>query len=368
MQAPRWARANRPAAPPGTGGFDQRHVVETGQRFAELSREVRQAGLLELRVLRYVGRLALNTVLFLGGAAAFFRLGDSWWQLPVAIWMGFCGGQSAFIWHDAGHRAMFRSRAATTFLGRVHANLANGVSYGWWVNHHNRHHSHPNHLQLDPDIGRRTVIFDRSQYSSRSRWGRFVVRHQHVLFFVLLPTEAVKMHRTALRELVHGRLRRPWAEGAWLAAHYALFLGSVFWVLSPIRAVAFVLVQQAVLGCYFGMLFAPNHKGLPVRTDAETLDWVERQVLTSRNIRPNPVLDFLYGGLNYQVEHHLFPAMPRMHLATCRTIVREFCARHAIPYHEVGIIAAYADVADFLREVSEPMRAGAERPPLELVA
>jgi len=351
----------------GPSDFDQRHSIETGQRFIDLSREVKQAGLLELRAPRYVGRLAANTLIFAGGAACFFLLGDSWWQLLVAVWMGFYGGQSAFIWHDAGHRAMFRGRTVSTLLGRIHANLVNGVSFGWWVNHHNRHHSHPNHLELDPDIGRRTIIFEPSQYSSRSRWGRFVVRHQHVLFFVLLATEAVKMHRTALQQLFRGRLRNPVIEAALLFAHYVLFLGSVFWLLAPIRAVAFVLVQQATLGFYFGMLFAPNHKGLPVRTDVESLDWVERQVLTSRNIRPGPVVDFMYGGLNYQVEHHLFPSMPRMHLGRCRTIVREFCARNGIPYLEVGIVASYVDVADFLHEVSEPIRKGEPpQPPAQL--
>jgi fatty acid desaturase len=351
---------------PGTSEFDQRHVQETGQRWVDLSREVKASGLLDLQVPRYIGRLAVNTLIFIGGAVVFFLLGDSWWSLLVAVWMGLYGGQSSFVWHDAGHKAMFKSKGASTFMGRVHANLVNGVSYGWWVNHHNRHHSHPNHLELDPDIGRRTVIFDHSQYSARSRWGKFVVRHQHVLFFVLLVTEGLKMHRTALQQLFGRKLKNPIAEGLLLAVHYVLFLGSVFWILSPVKAVAFVLVQQAVLGFYFGMLFAPNHKGLPVRTDAESLDWVERQVLTSRNIRPNPVIDFLYGGLNYQVEHHLFPSMPRMHLGKARKIVREFCVSNNIPYYEVGIVESYVDVADYLHDVSEPIRTGEFPPPVEL--
>ncbi len=359
MQAPRRAGATATVGTrPGTSIFDVRHVQETGQRFVDLSREVKAAGLLDLRTGRYIARLGVNTAIFVGGVVALFLLGDSWWQLAVAVWMGLYGGQSAFVWHDAGHRAMFRSRGAATFMGRIHANLVNGVSYGWWVNHHNRHHSHPNHLELDPDIGRRTVIFDMAQYPSRSRRGKFVVRHQRVLFFVLLVLEGLKMHRTALQNLFGRKLKNPWVEGLLLAAHFALYLGSVFWLLSPVKAVLFVLVQQAVLGFYFGMLFAPNHKGMPVRSDGESMDWLERQVLTSRNIRPSPVIDFLYGGLNYQVEHHLFPSMPRMHLGRCRTIVRDYCARNGIPYLEVGIVASYVEVADFLHEVSEPARAG----------
>jgi fatty acid desaturase len=338
--------------------FDKRHAVETGRRFVELSRQVKAAGLLEFRVGRYLVTLALNTGMIAAGLVAFFLIGDSWWQLLVAVWMGVCGGQSAFVWHDAGHKAMFRSKAASTLMGRIHANLVNGVSYGWWVNHHNRHHSHPNHLELDPDIGRRTVIFDMSQYPSRQGFARFVVRYQSVLFFVLLVLEGIKMHRTALQNLLGRKLANPWIEGALLVAHAAIYLGCVFWVLSPLKAIAFVLVQQAVLGVYFGMLFAPNHKGLPVRTDAESLDWLERQVLTSRNIRPSVLVDWLYGGLNYQIEHHLFPTMPRMNLGKCRVIVRDYCARNGIPYLEMGIVDSYKEVATFLHEVSSPVRLG----------
>jgi len=363
MQAPRRAGATATVgARPGTRDYDNRYPAETGQRFADLSREVRDAGLLDLRTGRYLVRLGVNTLILTAGMAAFFLLGDSWWQLVIAVWMGFYGGQSAFVWHDAGHRAMFTSRAAATFVGRIHANLVNGVSYGWWVNHHNRHHSHPNHLDLDPDIGRRTAVFDLVQYPARSRWGRFVVRYQSVLFFVLLVTEAAKMHRTAVQNLVQRTLKNPWVEGALLAAHCGIYLGCVCWLLSPLRALVFVLVQQAVLGLYFGLLFAPNHKGMPVRSDGESLDWLERQVLTARNIRPSALIDFVYGGLNYQVEHHLFPAMPRMNLRRCRTIVRDYCGRNRIPYVEVGLLASYADVAGFLHRVSAPVRRGELEP------
>jgi fatty acid desaturase len=338
--------------------FHRSHSAETGQKFRELSKLVKDAGLLNLRQGRYVLKIAFNTLLLVAGLVAFFVIGDSWWQLAVAVWMGFCGGQSAFLWHDAGHKAMFRNKTAATWVGRFHANLVNGVSFGWWVNHHNRHHSSPNHLENDPDIGRRTAIFDISQYPSRSGMQRFVVRYQSVLFFLLLVLEAMKIHRTAIKALIQRTVRNRWIEGLLLFAHTAIFLGCVFAVLSPVKALAFLLVQQAVLGVYLGMLFAPNHKGMPVRTDKESLEWLERQVLTSRNIRPSTVVDFLYGGLNYQIEHHLFPTMPQMNLGKCRKIVRAYCKRNGIPYHEVGLLASYREVASFLHTVSRPVREG----------
>ena len=335
---------------------------QTGPRFAELSRRVKAAGLLDLRPGRYLLRLFRNGLMLAAGLAAFFLVGDSWWQLAVAAYLGICGAQSAFMWHDAGHKAMFRGKRAATTMGLLHANLINGVSYGWWVGHHNRHHSFPNNLDLDPDIGRRTIIFDMKQYPSRRGRKKIVVRYQHVLFFVLLVWESVKIHRIAYSALRSRTLKQPWLEGLLLVAHAAIFLTSVFLVLSPVRAILFIMVQQAVLGVYFGMIFAPNHKGMEIRDGEESLTWLERQVLTSRNIRPSWFIDLLYGGLNYQIEHHLFPSMPQMNLGRCREIVRDFCAEHQIPYREVGLFASYREVARFLRVVSAPVRRGLTGP------
>lgn len=353
MQPPHTS-TSRPAGAP-----TPRPAPGQSATFSELLQRVRAEGLLDLQPRYYVARLALNTALLAAGLAAFFALGASWWTLVVAAWMGFCGGQSAFMWHDAGHKAMFRSKRLATLVGLVHANLVNGISYGWWVNHHNRHHSHPNHLDFDPDIGRRTAIFDAKQYATRTRRQRFIVRHQSVLFFVLLVCELFKMQMTAYRHIAGRRIRHPMLEGGIILARAAVYLGLVFLVLTPLQAIAFVVVQQAVQGVYFGMIFAPNHKGMELRDgEEETLDWLERQVLTSRNIRPSLLMDFLYGGLNYQVEHHLFPAMPQRSLPRARELTMEYCAERGLPYHEVGFFRSYREVASFLHGVAAPFRQG----------
>ncbi|GAA2565169.1 MULTISPECIES: acyl-CoA desaturase [Streptomyces] len=327
--------------------------------FAELLKRVKAEGLLDFAPRYYIGRLGLNALLLAAGFTAFFLLGDSWWQLVVAVFMGLCGAQCAFMFHDAGHKAMFRSKRAATAVGYIHANLINGSSYGWWVNHHNRHHSNPNHLDMDPDIGRRTVIFDLKQYASRRGTKRLIVRYQSVLFFVLLVLESAKMNKTAVKEISRGRVKQPLLEGTLIAVRAAIYLGLTFWLLSPLLAVSFIVVQYAAQGFYFGMIFAPNHKGMDVRDgEEETLDWLERQVLTSRNIRPSRIIDFLYGGLNYQIEHHLFPSMAQKNLPRARELTRRYCAERGIPYHEVGFWSSYREVASFLHEVSAPVRSG----------
>ncbi|MFE4634907.1 acyl-CoA desaturase [Streptomyces sp. NPDC056773] len=352
------APAPAPAPAPRTTG--------ASATFSELLKRVKAEGLLDFDPRYYTGRLALNALLLAVGFTAFFLLGDSWWQLVVAVWMGLCGTQSAYMFHDAGHKAMFRDKRVATAIGYIHANLINGSSYGWWVNHHNRHHSNPNHLDMDPDIGRRTAIFDLKQYPSRSGIKRLIVRYQSVLFFVLLVLEALKMSKTAIKVIAQGQTKRPVLEASLIALRAAIYLTLTFTVLSPLLAVAFIVVQQFSQGLYFGMIFAPNHKGMEIRDgEEETLDWLERQVLTSRNIRPSRFIDFMYGGLNYQVEHHLFPSMAQKNLPRARVLTREYCAERGVPYHEVGFWASYREVAGFLHEVSAPVRRGEVEQTLE---
>jgi fatty acid desaturase len=120
--------------------------------YTQLSRQIKQAGLLERRRGWYAARIGLNLALLAAGWAAFAVLGDSWWQLGTAAYLAVIFTQLAFVGHDAGHRQLFGSRPANDRVGRLHANLLVGISFGWWVPKHNAHHTNPNHEDLDPDI------------------------------------------------------------------------------------------------------------------------------------------------------------------------------------------------------------------------
>lgn len=324
--------------------------------FEELSMQVKSAGLMKPRPRFHLGWMVGNAVMLAAGWVAFVVVGDSWWQLAVAAYLAFWFGQTGLVGHDTGHRQIFRSRSATDLAGYTHGNLLTGVSYGWWVMHHNRHHSNPNHLERDPDILRRQVIFSTSQLPTRTgAASRFIIRHQSWMFFCLILLEGFRLHLAGYVAAAKGGIRRRRAlDVGLLTLHLAGYLTAVFWLLSPGRAVAFVLVHQLLFGLYMGLLFAPNHKGMPVREGAEEeLDWLRRQVLTSRNLRSNRLLDYLYGGLNYQIEHHLFPTMPSINLRRARPIVAQFCARHELPYVEVSAAESYRIVANYLGEISD---------------
>ena len=144
-----------------------------------------------------------------------------------------------------------------------------------------------------------------------------------------------------------------------LGLHAAGYLAAVLLVLSPLKAVAFVVVQQALFGLYLGCSFAPNHKGMPTLTEADELDFLRRQVLTSRNVRGSRLVDFVLGGLNYQIEHHLFPNMPRPNLRRAQPLIRAFCLQHGLPYTQASLVGSYAQAIRHLHTVGAPLRPAA---------
>ena len=148
-------------------------------------------------------------------------------------------------------------------------------------------------------------------------------------------------------------------EAALLAVHFAAYLGVVFFVLPPVKAVVFILVQQGLFGFYLGCSFAPNHKGMPVLAASDKTDFLRRQVLTSRNVRGGRLTDFALGGLNYQIEHHLFPSMPRPNLRRAQALVRAFCADQGLPYTQASLLGSYGQALRHLDAVGRLTRPGA---------
>jgi fatty acid desaturase len=320
-----------------------------------LLQHIKQAGLLDRRRGRYLVRIVVTDGLFAAGWVAFVLLGDSWWQLAVAGFLAVIFTQVGFIGHDAGHRQILHSKRANDVVGLLHGGLLIGLSYGWWVDKHNRHHANPNHEGKDPDIDIGALAFSAAQArAKRGRATRFVARHQSYLFFPLLLLEAGQLHLYSVRALLRPGLRHRGWEILLLALHAAGYLGAVLLVLSPGKALAFVLVQQGLFGLYLGCAFAPNHKGMRVLSAGERVDFLRRQVLTSRNVRGSWFIDTLLGGLNYQIEHHLFPSMPRPNLRRAQPAVRAFCRQHQISYCETTLRRSYAAALRHLHEVGRP--------------
>ncbi len=320
--------------------------------YTDVAQVVRESGLLNRAQLFY-GFVALALALAFGGAiTGFILLGDSWFQLLIAGALGILFTQVAFLAHEAAHRQILESGPANDRLARILANGVVGMSYSWWSSKHTRHHGNPNRVGKDPDIEIDTISFLDEDAAKARGIQRFITQRQGWFFFPLLTLEGLNLHFISLRHLfgkepVKGRA----FELTLIAVRFALYLTPIFLLLPVGMAFAFVGVQLAVFGVYMGASFAPNHKGMPVIAKDAKLDFFSKQVRTSRNIGGGWWATWLMGGLNYQIEHHLFPNMPRPHLARAREIVMEHCRTLGVPYTETTLLRSYAIVIDYLNRV-----------------
>ena len=303
----------------------------------------------------YAVRLSLVALMMAGGWTAFFLIGSSWWTLLVAVFLSISFAQTALVAHDLAHRQIFRTKRPSEILGRIIANLGVGMSYGWWMDKHTRHHNNPNHDDLDPDVAPEVLIWATESAIGRRGLAAFVTRHQAGLFFPLLTLLGIDLKVSSVKALRAGVVKRPVLESVLLAVHAVVYLTSLFVVLSPLQAVAFLVVHQAVFGVYLGMTFAPNHKGMPHPTGDE--DYFRKQVLTSRNVKGGWFVDVALGGLNYQIEHHLFPGMPTPNLRKVQPMVQAYCEVIGVSYEQTTLIESYRQALRHLHEVGEPLRA-----------
>ncbi len=325
--------------------------------YAELKRTVNENGLMERQPAYFGGKIALNLLLLAVGLALLPVLDNTWLQLANAVYLAFVFVQISFLAHDFGHRqfsfrAPWKNDWATLILG----NLVLGVSRQWWIDKHNDHHGHPNQMDVDPDVDIPLLAFEEEQAFEKRGFARFVVKYQAVLIFPLSLLQSISMLRSSVEFLAGKKARRPLAESFLIVAHFALYFGLLFLFLTPLQALLFVAVHRGLFGLFMVSVFAPNHKAMPTLERDSEVDFLHRQVLTSRNVTAGAVTDFWYGGLNYQIEHHLFPRLPRNKLREAQAIVRDFCRRHGIDYHETSVLQSYREILQHLHEVGAPLR------------
>lgn len=321
--------------------------------FTALAEAVRAAGLLRRRYGYYWTKLIALPLAVVVGLAVFVWIGDAWWQLFTAAAFGILFAQVAFLGHDAAHRQIFVSGKWNDWVSLVVGDLFIGMSYGWWRHKHSRHHANPNKLGADPDVDLPIVaVTPERARRGRTALTRWVMAHQGAFFFPILLLEGISLHASSVRRVLSREpVERRWVEIVLLTIRLAGFPAIVFVVLSPGIALAFLAVELGVFGFYMGASFAPNHKGMPLVGKGERLDFLRRQVATSRNIRGGWWVDVAMGGLNYQIEHHLFPSMPRPHLRRASKMVAAYCREHSVPYLATGLFHSYAIVVRYINRV-----------------
>ena len=308
-------------------------------------------GLLERRTGYYRAKITLTVAAYAGGWVLFVMAGNSWTALAVAPLLGAAFTQLGFIGHDAGHNQVCGTRRRNRILGLAVGNALIGLSFGWWVPKHNAHHAHPNEMGRDPDIGEAAPLASGDTPANPPgplAW--WLTRWQAPMFFPLMLLRSSGMHVMGIKRLCQRKDHTWAAEAALLLLHAALYLTLVLWVLSPLKALAFIAVQQGVFSVYLGISFAPNHKAMPIIDPATSAGFARRQVITARNITGGPLTTFMLGGLNRQIEHHLFPSMPRPNLPRVQGLVRDFCAATNLGYSEENFVESFRQIIHHLSD------------------
>lgn len=328
--------------------------------FFELAERVKDAGLMERNATAYIGRGVVLTLAFVSAGALLALLGESIWQLAVAVLFGILFTQAAFLSHDAAHQQVFNNGRKNEWLARIVGNLVVGMSYSWWVQKHGRHHAQPNVIGKDGDIAAGTLAFVPEDAQARTGIAGWFVKRQGWFFFPLLMFFGFVLHGRAVLTVIRAeKVKRRGVEATFLAIRLIGYPLLIILLLGPALAAAFIAVQVAVFGVYMGASFAPNHKGMPLIPKDAKVDFLSRQILTSRNIRGGRLMDWAMGGLNYQIEHHIFARMASPNLHKVKPIVEEFCAERGISYTETGLFESYGIVIRYLNRVglgySDPM-------------
>jgi fatty acid desaturase len=325
--------------------------------YAELKRLIKERGLLEKRPGRALTRILIVDGLVIAAMVAFIAARETFWlECLVALFFAFVTTQLGFVGHDAGHRQPFGSTRLNDLSGLIHGNLLVGMSFSWWVEKHNAHHAKPNEIDSDPDIDIPMLSFSHEGALSKTGALRFISAHQAFFFFPLLALVAMDLQKASVIFLARGRARHQKTEVALLLLHYAAYFGLIFTVLPFWWGAAFVLIHQLASGLYLGSVFAPNHKGMLLTEHGSEIDFLRRQALTARNVHAGFITDQWYGGLNYQIEHHLFPTMPRGKLAQGQRIIRAYCEERGVSYHQTSMLQSYREILSFLHEMGEPLR------------
>lgn len=324
--------------------------------YIELKKLIKMNRLLDKQPVYYTYKLITTSGMLILSIVLLFVIHNFWFQIFNAILLALTSAQFGFLGHDSGHRQIFHSTRKNEIFTLITGNLIIGMSNGWWLTKHNQHHSHPNEVDMDPDIDLGVLAFSEEDVLGKKGIQRLIVKHQKYFFFPLLSLLGADLQRRSVVYLLHNKEKYRGIEALLLALHHLLYFGILFFCLNPWQALIFMVIHQALFGIFLGSAFAPNHKGMPILEKGSRLDFLRRQVLTSRNVRSGLFNDFWYGGLNYQVEHHLFPSMPRNNLKKAQKIVKAYCVEHAIAYYETSVIQSFREILQFLQQVSAPLR------------
>lgn len=320
----------------------------TTPSYDELVAAAEETGLYKRTLWRY-GFLAVLLVCGYGASLYFLTVSDS---IPLqalnAIFFGFLTVQWGALGHDLSHKQIFASDRLNAIFGTIAWGLFAGLSQEKWYERHNAHHKHPNRVGDDPDIDI-PFCFSERQRSSRTNFlDRLFRSHQHIIFFIVLPAVYPSYLRASFDHIFSRMDMTRVSELLLVAVHFFVIFFILFSSLPVAVAMLFLGIAIATTGIYMGLIFAPNHKGQDILSAEDPFLWTH-QITLSRNLGPSRLVTYLFGGLNFQIEHHVFTCVSRFKFRQARDVVKAYCVAHGIPHEEKTVFGSMREIYGALK-------------------
>jgi fatty acid desaturase len=326
-------------------------LEEGAQAYRNLRRAVRDAGLLNRTYGYYFFLIGLIFIGFFLSFYAAYRAQESAAVVLFAICFAFFSVQIGGLIHDAGHRAIFKTARANDIFGHF-CTLFFAACYNNWRINHNRHHAFPNQEAKDPDM-EIPFAFTPRHYAKVSGFMGAIKKFQAYTYYPFGTLASLTMRYKRYDYFKENFGPAIYWEIVLFAVSGLLRYLLPFVLLGVDKALLFLVVSTMAEGLHMFQIFAPNHKGCPELAEDVQLSFLERQVLTARNVKGHPITDFVFMGLNYQIEHHLFPNTPRKNLPKLRPLVIEALERHKLGYLELGVVDSNRRLLSELKQISQ---------------
>ncbi|GAQ79919.1 Sphingobase-D8 Desaturase [Klebsormidium nitens] len=333
------------------------------QEYRQLAKDLESSELFQTRPSFYLSKALVIAALFALVVAGVTLTSSPWVHLASGLLLGLFWQQCAFVGHDTGHLSITRTRSLDNLIGLFVGNVCTGIGILWWKRTHNVHHIACNNVQYDPDIQHIPLFAVSEKYFASlysfyhkrqmnfDRAARVLVSYQHWTFYPIMAVARWNLWAQTWILLLSGpHTPDKTAEIAALMVFYGWLASLMSFIPSwPVR-IGFLCAAVALSGILHVQICL-SHFPMPVYDGhVATKDYVQMQLDGTMDIDCPTWLDWFHGGLQFQVEHHLFPRLPRHNLRRVKGTLRAFCKKHGLRYTSVPFWEANRLIIKCLRQ------------------
>ncbi|VDN03235.1 unnamed protein product [Thelazia callipaeda] len=288
------------------------------------------------------------------------------WYTTSAMVLALCWQQFGWLTHDFCHQQPSKNRKKNDFLSLIYGNIVQGFSRSWWKEKHNTHHAVTNIVRQDGDIDLAPLLAfvrdDLKKYHFLKRIISKVIRYQHLYFTIMLPflrfswtIQSVAFVLCAPQNQYKQHVINAFAEQLGIALHWSWVIFQLWLLPTAALRILYFIISQLGAGLLIAHVVTYSHNSVAKFPYQSRLlnNFPCLHILTTRNMRPSPIIDWFWGGLNYQIEHHLFPTVPRANLYQVSLKVKKFCDVNGLPYLVDDYMTGYKLILHQLKSMAD---------------